>query len=422
MTDRLERRLPEVLTELSLPRMPDYVDDLLSRTQRMPQRPGWTFLERWFPVSTLTQAASPAGPRLALRPLIALALLLALVVASVAWYAGSQQNLPAPFGPARNGLVITTNEAGNVVAVDPVTDSAKTLVSGTDVCCIDVAPDGRTFAFVRTGPSWEDPGGLVLANVDGSNVRELAPELVRFLESLDWSPASDRLLIANAAGAVIVDAASGQSTALDVPFSPIRASWLGTSGDILLTRIVAQSPQNGLTLAVHRLPAGATTNPLFVTELEYAVNPPLVSPDGSKFMYFIWGPQERLHGRVHVFDLGAGTDRAITPEFVEPLAEKTHWENAVWSPDSSRIAVERYSVTDNQVAIIPADGGEPILVGPTFPTGTNGAAIRFSPDGTSLLVTYRFNNTTWLLPVAGGEGRKVPWAVTEEMDWQRLGP
>jgi len=28
--DRLERRLPEVMTELALPRIPDYVDELLS--------------------------------------------------------------------------------------------------------------------------------------------------------------------------------------------------------------------------------------------------------------------------------------------------------------------------------------------------------------------------------------------------------
>src|SRR6185503_1607697 len=54
--DRLERRLPEVLTELSLPVMPDYVDNLLSRTERMSQRPGWSFPERWFPVRTI-----PAG-------------------------------------------------------------------------------------------------------------------------------------------------------------------------------------------------------------------------------------------------------------------------------------------------------------------------------------------------------------------------
>jgi len=71
---------------------------------------------------------------------------------------------------------------------------------------------------------------------------------------------------------------------------------------------------------------------------------------------------------------------------------------------------------------LPATGGEPVLVGPEFPTGTNGTAIRFSPDGQSLLVTYRFDNSTWLLPVNGFPGRKVSWSPTEDIDWQRLAP
>src|SRR6185503_3839333 len=99
--DRLERRLPEVLTELSLPRVPDYVDDLLSRTERMPQRPGWTFPERWFPVSAITSALQARRP-LSLRPLIILAIVAALIVASLVWYVGSQRR-PAPLtGLARN--------------------------------------------------------------------------------------------------------------------------------------------------------------------------------------------------------------------------------------------------------------------------------------------------------------------------------
>jgi len=72
--------------------------------------------------------------------------------------------------------------------------------------------------------------------------------------------------------------------------------------------------------------------------------------------------------------------------------------------------------------VIPASGGTPVLVGPAFPTSANGAAIRFSPDGTSLLVTYRFDGSTWLLPVSGAQGRQVSWVPNEDIDWQRLAP
>ena len=115
--DRLERRLPEVLTELSLPSTPDYVDTLLSRTARTPQRPGWSFPERWIPVSTITSALPVRRP-ISLRPLIVFAVLLALIVASIAFYVGSRPR-PAPLtGLARNGAVVTTSAGVGIVAID----------------------------------------------------------------------------------------------------------------------------------------------------------------------------------------------------------------------------------------------------------------------------------------------------------------
>jgi len=127
--DRLERRLPDVLTELALPRVPDYVDTLLSRTERTPQRPGWTFPERWFPVSTIATTL-PSWRRPAIRPMIAIAVVVALVVAALALYVGSQKRVPPPFGLARNGAVITADSAGNIVSVDPSTNGIRTLVKG----------------------------------------------------------------------------------------------------------------------------------------------------------------------------------------------------------------------------------------------------------------------------------------------------
>ena len=50
MTDRFERRLPEILTRISAPQVPDYTDDILGLTARRRQRPGWTFPGRWLPM------------------------------------------------------------------------------------------------------------------------------------------------------------------------------------------------------------------------------------------------------------------------------------------------------------------------------------------------------------------------------------
>jgi hypothetical protein len=410
-TDRLERRMPEVLTELSLPTMPDYIDDLLLRTERMAQRPGWSIPERWFPVSTFTATMPSRWP--ALRPLIAAAVLLALIAAAIALYAGSQRPLPPLFGPARNGLVVAANATGDIAAVDPATGTSTTLVHGPALCCATVSPDGRRISYLHTPQSGGDPTSLTFAKMDGSVISEVSGSSLKGLDWTEWDPTGDRLLATTQDGPVVFDAQTGHATTLQTPFDVTRASWIGTSGDILLTEHASDTLTR-----VYRLPAGSTAAPALLTTLTYAVNPPLVSPDGSRFLYFIWGPEERLQGDIHVFDLATNTDQAITEE---AFADSKLWENPVWSPDGSSIAAELYQPNGlYQVAVVAATGGTPVLVGPPKPEGTDGAAIRFSPDGTSLLVTYRDDMTTWLLPTAGGDGQKVSWAATEDAGWQRL--
>ena len=101
--------------------------------------------------------------------------LIALLVAALAFYAGSQERLPPLIGPAGNGLVVTTNAAGDLVSVDPATEASRTLVPGvitSNLCCVDVSPDGQRVAFLRIDPTTDDPSGLGVVNVDGTGLRE----------------------------------------------------------------------------------------------------------------------------------------------------------------------------------------------------------------------------------------------------------
>jgi Tol biopolymer transport system component len=420
--DRLERRLPEVLTELSLPRVPDYTDALLSRTERMSQRPGWTFPERWIPVSTITDAL-PLGQRLSVRPLIAIALLVVLAIVSVILIAGAQPRPAPPFGLARNGAVLVTDD-GNIAAVDPITGSKRTLAAGSNLCCASVSPDGLRFAYSHIPAPGADPVGLTVANLGGSAIRVI-PDDVANASWYEWSPAGDKLLLTRVTGADIIDLASGQLTSVRPNadrYEVTRASWIGTTGDILFSQRIAETQATGATMKFLRLPAGATTGARELGTAQSVVGDASVSPDGTKFLYFIWGPQERLQGKIHVFDLATGTDKAITPEVDVAPANVTEWENPVWSPDGSHIAAELYTAGPNHIVVIPAAGGDPVIVGPEFPTGTGGAFIQFSPDGASLLVTYHFNDQTWLLPTSGGAGQQVTWATNDQNVWQRLAP
>jgi hypothetical protein len=417
--DRLERRLPEVLTELSLPVMPDYIDNLLSRTERMSQRPRWSLLERWIPVSTFE--ATLAGRRpVPLRPLIVLAIVAALLAASLVWYVGSQKHLPPLIGLARNGFVVTNDSKGDIVKVDPATGDIDTLVTGGDLCCAAMSPNGQYIDYLRVLTDGADPAALFFANADGSTIRELPSNLLPGLQHSEWSPASDTYLVTSATGTFTFDIASGAVTRVTAPFAVTRASWIGTTGDLLLSSLV-NGGASGNTVRVFRLSAGST-DPTPVATLEWAVSEPEVSPDGSKFLYFIWADETRLHGRVHVYDLTSNQDMPVTSE---DAGEPDH--NVLdphWSPDGTLILSEWLFAGYDQLGLSPATGGDPIFIGPKSPENGigEGSGFRFSPDGKSVLAHYGFDGSTWLLPVNGDPGRQVSWSVTDEWGWQRLAP
>ena len=88
-SERYERRLPELLDELAAPRTPAYFDDILGQVGRTRQRPGWTFPERWLPMSAVSERLS-AAPRVPLRAVAVAALILIALVVAIAVIAGSR--------------------------------------------------------------------------------------------------------------------------------------------------------------------------------------------------------------------------------------------------------------------------------------------------------------------------------------------
>jgi Tol biopolymer transport system component len=164
-TDRLERDLTALLAATAAPRAPDYTDDILRQTARVRQRPRWTLLERWLPMSEF--ALERVGPRpLPWRTIALLALLVLLVIGAVALYAGSRPRVPAPFGPANNGLVAYA-AGGDIYTVDPRLGTHHAIVTGLDE---DRSPrwsrDGTRLAFLR-GRDTVTKLGIV--DADGGN-------------------------------------------------------------------------------------------------------------------------------------------------------------------------------------------------------------------------------------------------------------
>ena len=170
---RFDRQLPSVLEDLYLGPTPDYRNDVLAAATATRQRPAWTFPGRWFPMADI--ASRPAFvPRVPLRAIAVALVIIALLAAAAAVYVGSRRRLPAPFGPARNGLVAYA-QGGSVYTIDPATSTVRTVATGDGV---SVDPyfslDGTKVLFERRGVT---NGTLVFAaDVDGNNVIQLTPE------------------------------------------------------------------------------------------------------------------------------------------------------------------------------------------------------------------------------------------------------
>ena len=173
MTDRFERRLPEILTWISAPQVPDYTDDILGLTARRRQRPGWTFPGRWLPMDIAVPQQAVA--RTQWRPIgIVILLILALAAAALV-YIGSRPRLAPFYGPAANGSLVYVRD-GDIYIADANLESERLLIGGPENETVaGWSNDGATLLFGRVVPG----GSVVMAaDADGQNVRRLNSNVV----------------------------------------------------------------------------------------------------------------------------------------------------------------------------------------------------------------------------------------------------
>ena len=172
---------------------PDYLDDILGRTARTRQRPGWTSIERWPPMDiSANRTALPSRfPTRSLGLLAIIGLLLAALVAAALLAAGSRPRLPAPFGPAADGSMVY-EDAGDI-HVAATDGTSRVLVAGPTN---DFSPwfsnDGTKFAFLRE--EGDELFRLMVADSEGGNVRSLLGEPLYQPDWWTWSPDGSQLV------------------------------------------------------------------------------------------------------------------------------------------------------------------------------------------------------------------------------------
>lgn len=362
------------------------------------------------------------------RVLLVAAILLALLGALVLYAGSTQHRLPAPFGPARNGLLLTSAD-GDIFAIDPVTLAKHTVVGGDT---FDFGPnfsrDGTKFMFLRGAPS--DCGrsdcGLMLmvANADGSGVRALTPGL-RALDWQDWSPDGSQIAIDAATPTMkghvlmVVNTDGSGTHTFDLGRPIHEMSWLPPDGKEIVFRGEQLNPGDP--------PVG-----IFAVDVatgavrQVVVRPPhssddfqsvAVSPDGTRIGYRDDGAAGGV--REHIYDVRTGLDTILRG----PLGQA----GGGFSPDGSKLVFVRGVPPDKfQLMVAPVDGSRPATaLGPVVGQGSDGPSINnysWTPDGTAILANYDAEKLGLLLPIDGSPPVELIRGDLALAGYQRLAP
>jgi Tol biopolymer transport system component len=438
---RLESRLPQVLEDISGPRTPDYFDDILGQVGRTRQRPGWSFPERWLPMTALSERLA-TSPRIPMRMAVVLALLLLALAVSIVLIAGSQRPaLPAPFGVASNGLIAFADDTGAILVGDVGTGISRVIVPGPGHQRPVYSPDGRRLAYLQAARQ----GGLdiVVSDSDGGSPVIINPKPINSIGHLGWTPASDQVVVVNSAGIMAFDPTTqaagellyqgsgvGSWEYLDSFNSNLTDIFRPPAGDEIL--FVGYGPKgNGL----YRVPLhGGEMIAVYTDRTPSSgfstLASPQWSPDGTRIAFTMHPPNDDTWGRAYIINAdGTRLRRVSTFELEGYVIDEEH--NS-WSPDGTRIAFMRWlNDADGNTIVRP-------LVIVDVATGketeaenveVNGYGGWFwSPDGTSLLQVPgdRSEHVGEVLVVDATTGamRRIGWSAdfANGPSWQRTVP
>lgn len=422
--DRLEQDLPELMSELAVARVPDYFDDMLRQTAATRQRPSWSSLGKWIPIGVLGRTST--ARLVPWRPVVLAAILVLLTTVALAAVAGSRLRVPDLFAPSGRGLVLFSSESGDILLLDPATGATADVLGGSTFDASPrVAPDGQRFAFLRGSGAdarWH------VANIDGSGVVEVLP-FGRDDDALTWSSGSDRLVVTpggDGMGGIpsLVNLNDGTSRQLAGEMAFLAAIWRPGTDQLILTQ-QGEDDRNRFYLI-----DADGTNLKAIPASTYAVNSPAVSPDGASIAYVsattpgtVHLSPTSLHASdgerpIHVLDLDTGIDRVVTTD--GNGSEGYLYFDPRFSPDGSKLLVDRYLGNGYRLAIVPLDGTDKIVeIGPSQDAAADPRLAAFSPDGTEVLATFMFDGSTWLLPISGEPGRRVSGPTNLQWSWQR---
>ncbi len=426
---RFDQDLPDLLAQVAHAPAPDYRDLIVQRTARTRQRPAWTFPERWLPMSAVTSRTATV-PRFPLRIVAAVALLLIALIVGAVLFAGSQRHLPAPFGPARNGLV-TYASGGDIYAVDPGTGRSTVIVRGPG----DINPrwsgDGTRLVFERQEVA-SGPGLLFVTGADGSDPIQVTPQPLLSIDTYSFSPNGAEILITATSargipGVFIAEADGSGIRPLDLPGRATDAAWRPPDGSEVLFMDNGED-SNATDNSIYAINVATGTVRTILKGADVTTGPfrghPAWSPDGSMISFGEWLGINGADVQTHIITADGAPVRIL------PIPTDAVWQAPyTWSNDGTRLlAIRGYTgdATQARPVVVPVDGSGPGLEIP-YPGGMgtpSTSAWAWSPDDSSILGTPTDVSATTMLdqvildPVTG-TSRTLPWTSVSQPSWQR---
>ncbi|HEX5828860.1 MAG TPA: hypothetical protein VFY23_15150 [Candidatus Limnocylindrales bacterium] len=418
-SERIGQQLPELLEELALPRVPGYFDDLLQATAAARQQPSWASRERWFPVASVTRPA-PFGLPSWQPILLVAALLLAAAVGGVL-IVGSQPRVPAPFGPAENGVLLASTRDGTVVAIDPDTAQASDFGPSGERYVPWYSPDGARMLFMT-----KDAAGamdmLYIGNADGSDARPVLDAST--LGWVEWSPSGRQVFARDDPGpdqqAWLIDATTLEKRALDFGDIEVHEAFFRQNGDLVF---LGYTGPPRTTWAIYTTPLPEVSPEPLTSPTGIQLWNLALSPDGSTIAYPYNDIPAGIRSEIHTIDLETGDETPLAlAGFDRGEADLDPW----FSPDGQWLLVNRYDDVAplGRPVIVRVDGtGDEIRLrgGPAVDEDT-GYESHFSPDGRYVVVRYNEDNSVWIYDATTGEGRQVQGLTAEGLTWQRRAP
>lgn len=410
-SDRLERELTTWFADTAAPRVPDYTADILGATATIRQRPRWSFPTRWLPAAVVPRLPQLTRRTVPWRTIAVLALLVVLLAAAVTLYVGSRPRLPAPFGPAANGLVAYA-ELGEIWTVDPNTGVRERIVTLTGS---NDAPrfsrDGTRLAFLRTAVGGQS---LAMTRADGSQMvlSKGVPFVKADTDSIAWSP-DGRMVAVVADGGTrrttyLVDTTTGEVQDLDTPGVDVEPYWRPPDGRQLMYIRDTFGRKRPFLVSVR----DGKAREMVVEDPGVALRPGGWTPDGK---YFV----------LHRDDESSGA----WTELLDPETGRTSRRDVGFgrvSNDGMQLVGHRLFPGDSEPAlcVMPLSGGSCVRIAdPRFtPDFEHTAGMHWSPDD-HWIVVYPQDESGWvLLDPEGGPPITPVWSEHGLETWQRRAP